>query len=225
MIMYQKHLMKDLNTWFKDLTELARTTDNDSSLPKLELLLTNGRSITGVIIESQKIKKSYLLMIANYSNHYSEPNIILIKSSQVAGLIFIEPHSYPRLFASNKDPEVPIVGSLQFKRTVKDINSELNNIVTEPIDFLIDINSYLETERHLLLNSLKLIPEIFKELTADNLGKSLVSNKIKNIKMSIGATSTLTLNEQTLHLEIKNTSFNSSSEETDRIKTAIENLL
>ncbi len=90
MIMYQKHLMKDLNTWFKDLTELARTTDNDSSLPKLELLLTNGRSITGVIIESQKIKKSYLLMIANYSNHYSEPNIILIKSSQVAGLIFIE---------------------------------------------------------------------------------------------------------------------------------------
>lgn len=225
MIMYQKHLMKDLNTWFKDLTELARTTDNDSSLPKLELLLTNGRSITGVIIESQKIKKSYLLMIANYSNHYSEPNIILIKSSQVAGLIFIEPHSYPRLFASNKDPEVPILGSLQFKRTVKDINSELNNIVTEPIDFLIDINSYLETERHLLLNSLKLIPEIFKELTADNLGKSLVSNKIKNIKMSIGATSTLTLNEQTLLLEIKNTSFNSSSEETDRIKTAIENLL
>lgn len=222
---YKKHLMKDLNTWFKDLTDLARTTDNDSSLPKLELLLTNGRSISGIIVESQQRKKSHLLMIANYTNHYSEPNITIIKSSQIAGLTFIEPQNYPRLFTSNNVDETQLTGSLQFKRGVKDAAEELNNIIPTPINLLIDIDSYLETERHIVLNSLKLIPAVFKELTADELGKSLVSEKIKTIKISIGSANTATLNDQNLELIIKNTSFISSSEETERIKTAIENLL
>ncbi|GAA3781313.1 hypothetical protein GCM10022423_42260 [Flavobacterium ginsengiterrae] len=64
---FKKYLMKDLNTLFQDLTELARTTDNNSSLPKLELLLKNGRSVTGITIKSQE-EKSFL---PSYTNHHS----------------------------------------------------------------------------------------------------------------------------------------------------------
>jgi len=223
MISFKKHLLKDLITWFEDLTELARNTNNDSSLPKLELFLSNGQTIKGSIIESIKNNQEYLLMIMEFSNQNSESNITLIGSSQIIGLRLIEVNNYIRLFATNENPE--IIGSLQFKRTVSDIQNELDKTTSTPISILLDVDSYVENKRYLILKVLKLIPSIFTSLTSDNIGKELVSKKIKTITVSIGTSDNPTLTEQNLHLQILDSGIITTSKETEKLKTAIENLL
>lgn len=223
MISSKKYLLKDLITWFEDLKELARNTNNDSSLPKLELFLSNGQTIKGSIIESIKNNQEYLLMIMEFSNQNSESNITLIGSSQIIGLRLIEVNNYIRLFATSKTPE--IIGSLQFKRSVSDIQDELNKTTSTPIIIILDVDSYVENERYLILKVLKLIPPIFSSLTSDNIGKELVSKKIKNITISIGTGDNPTLIEQNLHLKVSDSGFITTSKETEKLKTAIENLL
>lgn len=158
-----------------------------------------------------------------FSNQNSESNITLIGSSQIIGLRLIEVNNYIRLFATSETPE--IIGSLQFKRSVSDIQDELNKTTSIPIIIILDVNSYVENERYLILKVLKLLPSIFASLTPDNIGKELVSQKIKSITISIGTGDNPTLIEQNLHLQASDSGFITTSKETEKLKTAIENLL
>lgn len=223
MISYQKHLLRDLNTWFNDLTELARTIENNSGLPKLELFLHNNQTITGTIIESIKNNQESLLMIMEYSNRQSEPNIILIKSSQIIGIKLIDPDQFLRLFSATENSET--IGNLQFTRAVNDIQNELNHTSSLAINILYEADSYTNRERHLVLNTLKLIPPIIASMTFDSIGRKLVSEKIKNIKISIGTENISTLSKQNLHLQISDLGFFSPLKETEKLKTSIESLL
>jgi len=44
---YKKNLFKDFSGWFTELGDLAQNTEDNSSLPRLELLLHTGVSVRG----------------------------------------------------------------------------------------------------------------------------------------------------------------------------------
>ena len=60
---YKKNLFRDFSSWFTELADLAENVTDNSSLPKLELLITSGNTIAGSIIHCKKKAQDYLLMI------------------------------------------------------------------------------------------------------------------------------------------------------------------
>lgn len=220
---YKKNLFKDFSSWFTELADLAQNTQDNSSLPKLELLLHTGNTLRGSIIHSRKTANEHLLMILGIPDSYSKSEITLVSSTQVVALTLVEPSHYLKFFAAPEN--TAIVGSLELKRAIKNSEIELEKIVGEKTQFLLDVDSFPEKSRSDVLRTIGYLPSIFETLTADELGKKLVQNAIKNIQITIGINNTTTLNEQTLHLEILSPLTILESKEKERLKTAIENLL
>ncbi|PJJ08621.1 hypothetical protein CLU83_1907 [Flavobacterium sp. 1] len=220
---YKKNLFKDFSSWFTELADLAQNTEDNSSLPKLELLLHTGNTLRGSIIHSRKTANEHLLMILGIPDSYSKSEITLVSSSQVVALTLVEPSHYLKFFAAPEN--TAIVGSLELKRAIKNSETELEKIIGEKTQLLLDVDSFPESSRGDVLRAIGYLPIIFETLTADELGKKLVQNAIKNIQITIGTTNTTILNEQTLLLEILSPLSILESKEKERIKTAIENLL
>ncbi|PKB17159.1 hypothetical protein [Flavobacterium sp. 5] len=220
---YQKNLFKDFFSWFSELTDLAQNTEDNSSLPKLELLLHTGNSIRGSIIQSRKTANEHLLMILEIPDSYSKSDITLVSSSQVVAITLVEPSHYLKFFAAPEN--TVIVGSLELKRAVKNTEAELEKIVGEKIQFLLNVDAFPESSRSDILRTINFLPAIFETLTADELGRKIVRSTIKNIQITVATTNVITLKEQTLHLEILSPLSILEAKEKERIKTAIENLL
>jgi hypothetical protein len=220
---YKKNLFKDFSSWFIELADLAQNTEDNSSLPKLELLLHTGNTLRGSIIHSRKTANEHLLMILGIPDSYSKSEVTLVSSTQVVALTLVEPSHYLKFFAAPEN--TAIVGSLELKRAIKNSETELEKIIGQKTQFLLDVDSFPENSRSDVLRTIGYLPYIFETLTADELGKNLVQNAIKNIQITIGINNTTTLNEQTLHLEIFSPLTILESKEKERLKTAIENLL
>jgi hypothetical protein len=220
---YKKNLFKDFSSWFTELADLAQNTEDNSSLPKLELLLHTGNTLRGSIIHSRKTANEHLLMILGIPDSYSKSEITLVSSTQVVALTLVEPSHYLKFFAAPEN--TAIVGSLELKRAIKNVEIELEKIVGEKTQLLLDVDSFPENSRSDVLRTIGHLPSIFKTLTADELGKKLVQNAIKNIQITIGTSNTTILNEHTLHLEILSPLAILETKEKERLKTAIENLL
>nr|WP_315239709.1 hypothetical protein [uncultured Flavobacterium sp.] len=220
---YKKNLFKDFSSWFTELADLAQNTEDNSSLPKLELLLHTGNTICGSIIHSRKTAHEFLLMILGIPNSYSKSEITLLSSSQVVAIKLIEPNHYLKFFAAPEN--AAIIGSLELKRAIKNNEAELEKIVGEKITLLLNVDEFPEDSRIDVLRTVGYLPTIFETLTADELGEKLVQNAIKNIQITIGTPNSTTLNEQTLHLQILSPLPIPESKEKERIKITIENLL
>jgi len=220
---YKKNLFKDFSSWFAELADLAQNTEDNSSLPKLELLLHTGNTICGSIIHSRKTANEHLLMILGIPDSYSKSEITLVSSSQVTAITLVDPNHYLKFFSAPEN--TAIVGSLELKRAIKNTEIELEKIIGEKTQFLLDVDAFPENSRSDVLRTIGYLPAIFEALTADELGKKLVQNAIKNIQITIGTNNTITLNEHTLHLEILSPITILETKEKERIKTAIENLL
>jgi hypothetical protein len=220
---YKKNLFKDFSSWFTELTDLAQNTEDNSSLPKLELLLHTGHTLCGSIIHSKKTANEHLLMILGIPDSYSKSEITLVSSSQIVAITLVDPNHYLTFFAAPEN--TAIVGSLKLKRAVKNSETELEKIIGEKTQLLLDVDTFPENSRSDVLRTIGYLPAIFETLTADELGKKLVKNAIKNIKITIGTTNATTLNEQILHLEIFSPLSILETTEKERLETAIENLL
>lgn len=220
---YKKNLFKDFSSWFKALVDLAENTEDNSSLPKLEILLTTGNTICGSIIQSRKTANEYLLMILRASESYSKSEITLVSSSQVVALTLVDPNHYLKFFAA--PTSTVVVGSLELKRAIKNCESELEKIVEDKIQFLLDVDAFPENSRSDVLRTIGYLPAIFENLTADELGRKLVQNAIKNIQITIGAAQAIKLNEQIVHIEIQSPLTLLESKEKERLKNGIEKLL
>jgi hypothetical protein len=220
---YKKNLFRDFTSWFTELADLAHNVTDNSSLLKLELLLHSGNSICGSIIHCKKAPQDYLLMILGFPDSYSKSEITLVSSSEVVAIKLIEPNNYLKFFAAPENNE--IIGSLELKRSIKNTETQLEEIVGENISFILDVDTFPENSRFDVLRTLGYLPAIFETLTADNLGKKLVHDSIKSIQITVGNSASTILNEQTLHLQILFPLSISESKEKERIKIAIENLL
>lgn len=220
---YKKNLFKDFSSWFTELADLAENTEDNSSLPKLELLLSTGNTLCGSIIHSKKNANEHLLMILGIPDSYSKSEITLVSSSQVVTLTLVEPSHYLKFFAAPEN--TAIVGCLELKRAIKNSETELEKIIGEKTQLLLNVDVFPENSRSDILRTIGYLPAIFETLTADELGKKLVQNTIKNIQITIGTSNGTTLNEETLHLQILSPLSILESKEKERIKIAIENLL
>lgn len=220
---YRKFLFKDIFSWFDELTELANNVEDNSNLPELELLLQNGHIIRGCIIESQKNAQEYLLMITTNPNAYSKSEIILVSAFQVVALKLIEPNNYISIFASSENTHV--IGALELKRTINDIEEQLEKISSEKINLYFDVDSCPSNKRYDISRRVKMLPAIFSSLVSDELGKKILSEKIKNIKISIADINSETLIQNTLQLEFAGSAPFFQNKESKRIEIAIENLL
>ncbi|EJL65168.1 hypothetical protein [Flavobacterium sp. CF136] len=182
-----------------------------------------GNTICGSIIHSRKTANEHLLMILGIPDSYSKSEITLVSSSQVTAITLVDPNHYLKFFSAPEN--TAIVGSLELKRAIKNTEIELEKIIGEKTQFLLDVDAFPENSRSDVLRTIGYLPAIFEALTADELGKKLVQNAIKNIQITIGTNNTITLNEHTLHLEILSPITILETKEKERIKTAIENLL
>jgi hypothetical protein len=220
---YKKNLFKDFSSWFTELADLAQNTEDNSSLPKLELLLHTGNTICGSIIHSRKTAHEFLLMILGIPDSYSKSEITLLSGSQVVGIKLIEPNYYLKFFAAPEN--TTIIGSLELKRGIKNNETELEKIVGMKISLLLDVDSFPDNSRIDVLRTINYLPTIFETLTTDQLGKNLVHTAIKKLQITIGTSTEISLNEQTLNIQILSPLSIPESKERERIKIAIENLL
>lgn len=220
---YKKNLFKDFSSWFTELSDLAQKTEDNSSLPKLELLLQTGNKLQGSIINSKKTANEHFLMILGTPDSYSKSEITLVSSLQVVAITLIEPSNYLKFFQVTQN--AVLVGSLELKRAIKKTEIELETVVGKKIKFLLDADAFLENSRNDVLRIINFLPAIFETLTADQLGKNLILNTIKNIQVSIANESAISLEEQTLHLKIISPLLILDTNEKERIKKGIENLL
>lgn len=220
---YKKNLFKDFSSWFTELADLAQNTEDNSSLPKLELLLHTGNTICGSIIHSRKTAHEFLLMILGIPDSYSKSEITLLSSSQVVAIKLIEPNHYLKFFAAPEN--AAIIGSLELKRAIKNNETELEKIVGMKISLLLDVDSFPDNSRIDVLRTVNYLPTIFETFTTDELGKNLVHTAIKKLRITIGSFTEISLNEQTLNIQILSPLPIPESKERERIKIAIENLL
>ncbi|HEX8014615.1 MAG TPA: hypothetical protein VF465_05230 [Flavobacterium sp.] len=220
---YKKNLFKDFSSWFTELADLAQNTEDNSSLPKLELLLHTGNTICGSIIHSRKTAHDFLLMILGIPDSYSKSEITLLSGSQVVAIKLIEPNYYLKFFSAPENST--IIGSLELKRGIKNNETELEKIVGMKISLLLDVDSFPDNSRIDVLRTVNYLPTIFETLTTDELGKNLVHTAIKKLRITIGSSTEISLNEQTLNIQILSPLPIPESKERERIKIAIENLL
>src|SRR4051812_18501049 len=149
---YKKNLFKDFSVWFTELADLAQNTDDNSGLPKLELLLHSGISIRGSIINSRKTANEHLLMILGMPDSYSKSEITLVSASQVSAITLVDPENYLKFFAAPEN--TAITGSLELKRAIKNIETELENVVEDKIQLLLDVDIFSENSRSDVLRTI-----------------------------------------------------------------------
>lgn len=216
---YQENLFIDFSGWFIKLADFAEKTDDNSSLPKLELLLHTGNIIRGAIIGYDRSKQEKLLMVLGISDSNSKSEITLIPSSQVAALTFID---------ANKTLEViknrPVISVLELKRTAKKTEEDLQKITVKKITLVLDTENYAENHRSFVLETIKLLPSIFESLIEDELGKTAIEEKIDSIKISIAESNKISLHNKELHIE-KTSASEYAHKQKDRIKKEIESIL
>ncbi|MDR7212058.1 hypothetical protein [Flavobacterium piscis] len=219
---YKKNLFIEFSGWFTKLADLAENNEDNSSLPKLELLLHTGNIIRGSIIGYDKTGQEKLLMVLGISDSYSKSEITLVHASQIAALTLIDANNYLKTFAALEIH--PVVSVLELKRTAKKIEEDLEKSTGEKINLVLETDNYPEKDRSFVFETIKILPSIFESLIEDELGKKSVVENIKNIKISLTENNNITLNNKELHIE-KSSISEFPNKEKERIKKEIESVL
>jgi hypothetical protein len=220
---YQKNLLKDFPTWFTALGDLAKCTQDTSSLPKLEVFLQSGNSIRGSIIGSQGVGQDELLMILEVSEVDARSKITLVHRSQIVSLSLLDPNAYLKLFSSPENKV--IVGELELKRKAKTTEESLERIVSGKITLNLYLETLAEEQRGAILRTTELLPAVFESLTAEDIGKQLVSSSIKELGIRIGTLAQSTLKDTHLTIEVPLQLSIPLHKEKERITQSIEKLL
>lgn len=216
---YKKNLFIDFSGWFIKLADFADKTEDIYSLPKLELLLHTGNVVRGCIIGYDRTKQEKLLMVLGIPDASLKTNISLIPGVQVAALTFMDVDKTLSALETR-----PLVSTLELKRAAKTIEEDLEKSINYKINLVLDTENYPESSRSTILETIKLFPAIFDSLIEDELGKKLVFENIKSIKISLAENNKITLNNKELHIE-KSAATVFVSKEKERIKKEIESVL
>lgn len=220
---YQKNLLKDFPTWFTALSDLAKCTQDTSSLPKLEVFLQSGNSVRGSIIGAQSVGQDELLMVLEVSEIDSRSKITLVHRSQVVSLSLLDPNAYLKLFSSPESNA--IVGELELKRKAKTIEESLDKIVSSKTTLNLYLETLKEDQRGAVLRAIELLPAVFESLTAEDIGKQLVASSIKSVGIRTGTLAQSTLKEMHLMIEVTPQLTIPLHKEKERIIQSIEKLL
>ncbi|WP_348799755.1 hypothetical protein [Flavobacterium adhaerens] len=216
---YTKNLFIDFTGWFIKLADFAQKADDNSSLPKLELLLHTGNTIRGSIIGYDRARPENVLMILEISDFDAKTRVTLVPSTQVVALTFLDAIQTLTTFKTNV-----IVSPLELKRTAKKIEEALEKTVSEKINLVLDADHFSEENRSVVLETIELLPLVFESLIEDDLGRNAVVENIKSIKISSAESDAITLENTELHIQ-KSPLAVFPSKEKERIKKEIESVL
>jgi hypothetical protein len=164
-----------------------------------------------------------LLMLMSTSDAHNKSQITLVSASQVVALTLVDANYYIKTFTAPTTNA--IVGSLELKRAAKNKEVELQQIVKAELQIVVDAEAVAETSRADILRTVMYLPEIFKDLTSDELGKKLVQTAIDNIRITTAANASTTLTGHTLLLQVVSPLTLMETKEKERIKSSIESVL
>lgn len=221
--MYKDIPLKGFSAWFLTLSELAEKTDNSSSLPRLELLLKNGHSVRGALVKAQKIEHDLLLMIHEMPEASGQGDVIFLASSEVIGLRVLNFSRISSYFKQDLPPRE--IGSLELKRSSKAIEAQLEKYFTEKVQLQFTSETLTEKSRGEILTLLEILPAVFESLTADELGKRIVNEQIRQIEVNIAEKPETTLKDHKLTILTNHIRIQTPNEEKQRLRIEIENLL
>ncbi|WP_163407017.1 hypothetical protein [Flavobacterium ajazii] len=216
---YKKNLLIDFTGWFIKLADFAEKAEDNSSLPKLELLLHTGNVIRGCIIGYDRTRQEKLLMVLETSDLDVKSRITLVPGMQVAAITFSDAD---KAIMNLETPSK--ISILELKRSAKIIEEDLEKSTASKISLVLDTDNYPEENRKLVLETIKFLPSIFESLTEDELGKKAILENIKNIKISIAETDSTVLEDKELHIKISS-GYKFPHKEKERIKREIESVL
>lgn len=216
---YKQNLFIDFTGWFIKLADFAEKTEDNSSLPKLELLLHTGNVIRGCIIGYDRTRQEKFLMVLEISDFNAKSRITLIPGVQVAAITFMDAD---KTLMSLETPSK--ISVLELKRSAKIIEENLEKSTASKISLILDTDNYPEENRKLILETIKFLPSIFESLAADELGKKAVIENIENIKISITETDSTVLENKELHIKTSS-GYKFPHKEKERIKKEIESVL
>lgn len=216
---YQENLFIDFSGWFIKLADFAEKANDNSSLPKLELLLHTGNVIRGQIIGYDRTRQEKLLMVLGISDSNPKEQVTLVPGSLVASISFIDANKTLAVLENR-----PIVSALELKRTAKTVEEDLQKSTSKTISLTLDTDNYPETDRSFVLETIKLLPSVFKSLIEDDLGKTAIEENIDLIRISIAKENKISLQNKELH--IKKTAVSEfANTHKDRLKKEIESIL
>lgn len=204
----------------KEAANFVKKADKSSSLPKLELLLYNGTSVTGKIVDFQdKSGKSYI-WIENNIDIPQKISLLLLDVSQIIGINITDFEVYQICREGNKTLE--IIGNLELKRKKKSTEELLEKLLSKAIVINFDVDTLKEEDRAILYKNLSLITTTFQEILTDEMSKSIISQGLRAIDIKISDALEIRLNEGILLISIQSKSLETSSNQIVLLKEMIE---
>lgn len=220
---YQEFPIRNLSSWFSEMAEIAGKSTDGSSLPKLELLLRSGSIIRGHILKLQQSSHDQLLMVAGLKDQYNKSEITFLSASEVVALTLLEPEAYLQQYVL---PAVSkSIGSLELKRAALELNKKINDFFDNEISLQVDAKEYPENARWEVLQVLEFLPQLMQQLTADELGKNLVNEKINSIEIAVSDRTHTSLEQGILKVQLSSPFTGTLNIEKERIKSEIGSLL
>lgn len=216
---YKKNLFIDFTGWFIKLADFAEKTEDNFSLPKLELLLHTGNIIRGSIIGYDRTRQEKLLMVLEISDLNAKSRITIVPGMQVAAITF---RDADKTIMNLETPSK--ISILELKRSAKIIEEDLEKSTASKISLVLDTDNYPEENRKVVLETIKFLPSIFESLAEDELGKKSVAENIEKIRISIEETDSTVLESKELHINISS-GYKFPHKEKERIKKEIESAL
>lgn len=214
-------LFRNFRSWFLELAKLAEQTDDNSSLPKLELSLRSGHVIRGSILKVQDNAHEQLLMILGLLDPYTKPEITFVSGNEVVALTLLEPEAYIRQTSTDSKA----VGTLELKRAVKNIESELEKVLQFHLTLDIQTDTIPELNRWDVLRTIGFLPSLFTQVASDDLGKKLVRENIAAISIIPATANKTSLYEKTLTLSVASPLTIPVGKEKERLRKEIESVL
>lgn len=221
---YKEFPVQGLTSWFSEMAEIAEKSTDSSSLPKLELLLRSGSAIRGHILKLQHSGHDQILMVASLRDQFNNNSeITFLPASEVVAVTMLAPEAYLKQYilpAAAKE-----IGSLELKRATREIDEKIQEFFNEGVSLQLDAKDCPDNARWEALQVLQALPAILEQITADELGKKLVNEKIKNIEIAVSSHSHTSLSEGLLKIQLSSPFTGTLNAEKERIKNAIESLL
>ena len=206
----------------KEAANFAKKADNSSSLPKLELLLYNGTSVTGKIVDFQdKSGKSYI-WIENNIDIPQKISLLLLDISQIIGINIMDFEVYQICREGNKPLE--IIGTLELKRKKKSTEELLEKLLSKAIVINFDVDTLKEEDRAILYKNLSLITTTFQEILSDEMSKSSIKEKISEIEITIEEHISVVLNKEILSIAIQKSNRQTIANQVKILQEKIENV-
>jgi len=218
---YQNDFLKDFTSWFEILVELSKNTSDTSSLPKLEVSLRSGRQYTGYVIGLKKSVQENVLMLLEDHTTTNKSSIHLLYCDEISVLTFTDPLNLMSLLESKKTA----ISELELKRRSQKVEEQIELSLSKKIPISLQYTTISEFDRNYIIQLIEALPQIFENISKDNLGKNQILESVDDIEILMGKTTETSLQNKILVCMFSNSSQIFISKQKETLLQSIEKVL